>query len=55
MTLQVRTVTAPDRRELERLVQQAVAKGWQRVGAPAQVTFNGTMKRTSWQQGVWRK
>ena len=55
MTVQVRTVTAPDRRELERLVQRAIGAGWQCMGAPAQVTYNGTMKRTSWQQGMWRK
>jgi hypothetical protein len=55
VTIQVRTVTAPDLRELERLVQRAVSQGWQRVGSPAQETYNGTMKRTKWQQGMWRK
>jgi hypothetical protein len=55
VSVQVRTLTAPDLRELERLVQFAVAQGWQRVGAPAEMTYNGTMKRTKWQQGMWRK
>lgn len=55
MTIQVRTLTAPDRCELERLVQLAVAQGWRCVGSPSQVTYNGTMKRTKWQQGMWRK
>ena len=55
MSVQVQTVTAPDRRELERLVQLAIAQGWQRVGTPGQETYNGTMKRTKWQQGMWRK
>jgi len=55
MSVQVQTVTAESRRDLERLVQLAIAQGWQRVGSPAEVTHNGTMKRTKWQQGMWRK
>ena len=55
MTVQVRTLTATSQRDLERLVQLAIAQGWQRVGTPGQETYNGTMKRTSWQQGMWRK
>lgn len=55
MTIEVRTVTAGDRAELERQVQRAVAQGWQRVGAPAEVTYNGVMKRPKWQQAMRRQ
>jgi hypothetical protein len=55
MTIEVRTVTAYERRELERLVHQAVSQGWQCVGTPAQVTYNGTMPRLRWQQPMRRK
>lgn len=55
MTIRVQTVAALDLRELERLVQAAIARGWQRVASPAQVTYDGTMKRTKWQQPMWRK
>jgi len=55
MTIEIRLVMAPDRLELERLVQRALAQGWQRVGAPAEMTYNGTMQRLKWQQPMRRK
>ena len=53
--IELRTVTAPDRLQLERLVQLAIAKGWQRVGTPAEVTYNGTIERPKWQQPMRKK
>ena len=54
MTIEMRTVTAFDRRELERLVQLAVARGWRCIGSPTDVTYNGTMQRLKWQQPMRR-
>lgn len=54
MTIEVRTVTAPDRHALERQVQRAIAQGWKCVGTPAEVTYNGTMQRPKWQQAMRR-
>jgi hypothetical protein len=54
MVLGVRTLTAPSRRELERLVQLAIGQGWQRVGPPAQQTYNGKIEKVKWQQAMRR-
>ena len=54
MSTELRTVIAPDRPALERLVQLAVAQGWRRVGAPAEVTYNGRMEKPKWQQPMRR-
>jgi hypothetical protein len=54
MNVRVRTVTAPNRRELERLVQAEIAKGWSRVGTPAEVTYNGQTRQVKWQQPMRR-
>jgi len=37
MSIELRTVMAPDRGALERLVQLAIGQGWRRIGAPAEV------------------
>jgi hypothetical protein len=55
MTIRVQTITAPSQRELDRLVQRAISQGWERVGAPAEMTYNGTMQRLKWQQPMRRK
>jgi hypothetical protein len=47
-------VTAASQRELERLVQREIARGWQRVGTPAEVTYNGVMQKAKWQQAMRR-
>jgi hypothetical protein len=54
VTLRVQTVTAASQRELERLVQLEIARGWQRVGTPAEVTYNGIMHKPKWQQAMRR-
>jgi hypothetical protein len=54
MTLKVQTVTAPTHRDLERLVQLAIGQGWQRVGTPAQQSFNGKIEKVKWQQAMRR-
>jgi hypothetical protein len=54
MAVRVQTVTAPSQRELERLVQLEVARGWQRVGTPAEQTFNGRVEKAKWQQAMRR-
>jgi hypothetical protein len=54
MSVQVRTVTAASQRELERLVQLEIARGWQRVGTPAEQTYNGRAEKTKWQQAMRR-
>jgi len=54
MTVQVRTLTAPSQRELERLVQLAIAQGWQRIGNPSEITLGGRMEKPRWQQPMRR-
>jgi len=54
MSIELRTVMAPDRGALERLVQLAIGQGWRRVGAPAEVTYNGRMEKRKWQQPMRR-
>jgi hypothetical protein len=48
-------VTAASQRELERLVQLEIARGWQRVGSPAQQMFNGQAEKVKWQQPMRRR
>jgi len=56
MTVQVRTLTAPSQRELERLVQLAIAQGWQPIGNAASLLVGGNSEkgRGAWQQAMRR-
>ena len=57
MTVRVQTITAPSQRELERLVQLAIAQGWQPIGNAASLLVGGNSERGrgAWQQGMRRK
>jgi hypothetical protein len=57
MSVKVQTVTAPDLRELDRLVQLAIAQGWQPIGNAASLLVggNGEKGRAAWQQPMRRK
>ena len=56
MTVQVRTLTAPSQRELERLVQLAIAQGWQPIGNRVSLLVGGNSEkgRAAWQQAMRR-
>jgi len=56
MTVQVRTLTAPSQRDLERLVQLAIAQGWQPIGNAASLLVGGNSEkgRAAWQQAMRR-
>ena len=56
MTVRVQTITAPSQRELERLVQLAIAQGWQPIGNAASLLVGGNSEkgRAAWQQGMRR-
>ena len=56
MTVQVRTLTAPSQRELERLVQLAIAQGWQPIGNAASLLVGGNSEKghAAWQQAMRR-
>ena len=57
MTVRVQTITAPSQRELERLVQLAIAQGWQPIGNAASLLVGGNSEkgRAAWQRGMRRK
>jgi hypothetical protein len=57
MTVRVQTVTAESQRELDRLVQLAIAQGWQPIGNAASLLVggNGEKGRGAWQQAMRRK
>ena len=56
MTVCVQTITAPSQRELERLVQLAIAQGWHPIGNAAALLVGGSSEkgRAAWQQGMRR-
>jgi hypothetical protein len=57
MTVSVQTITAESQRELDRLVQLAIAQGWQPIGNAASLLVggNGEKGRAAWQQALRRK
>ena len=56
MTVHVHTITAKSQRELERLVQLAIAQGWQPIGNAASLLVGGNSEkgRAAWQQAMRR-
>ena len=56
MSITVQTITAPSQRELEGLVQIAIAQGWQPIGNAASLLVGGNSERgrAAWQQAMRR-
>ena len=56
MTVRVQTITAESQRELDRLVQLAIAQGWHPIGNAASLLVGGNSEkgRAAWQQAMRR-